>query len=77
MGKPRVETTTTYTNELIMTGCSDAYEEGVTPNAPYDAGAIQKAIQERNDRIKADANKPSNNTQSRPSAASSGRVANW
>ncbi len=80
LGKPKIEKTVSYTNELIFTGCSDPYEEGISKAAPFDAGAIKTALQERADRIAADKNKPKGNTgtnQGKPSGASHNRTANW
>lgn len=79
LGKPKIEKSVSYTNELVFTGCSDPYEEGVSKAAPFDAGAIKTALQERADRISADKNKPKNNAgaQSKPSGASHNRTANW
>ena len=75
LGKPRIERTFIYTNELILTGCSEPYDD----DRAYDRDAIKLALNERNDRIKANANKPKGNAggQSKPSGAASGRVATW
>ena len=83
IGKPKTEKKVTYKNELIITGCSEAYEvkeegdEGDfgTNGLPwaYDAEAIRKAIQERTNQIeaeKANAGKPKTNT--KPSGAKHG-----
>ena len=75
IGKPRVETKTTYKNELVITGASEAYEEGVTGEKPYDKVVIEAAIQERNNQIEEEKNKeakPKTATQ-KPSAAAKGR----
>lgn len=80
LGPTRIEKSVTYTNELVLTGCSDPYEEGISKEAPYDANAIKLAIEERESRIKEAANKPKNNGnegQNRPSAAARGRQASW
>lgn len=77
LGKPREKIETSYKNELVITGASDPYEEGVTENAPYDADAIKLAIQERENRIQEEAAKKSSaNTgaNGRPTAAGSGRT---
>ena len=51
IGKPRRKVETTYKNELIITGASEAYEEGVTPKKPYEASVIKAAIQERENKL--------------------------
>lgn len=60
IGKPRIEKKTVYKNELIITGASQAYEEDVTQNPPYDADSIKAAIQERENEIAAQKNNNSN-----------------
>lgn len=79
LGKPRIEKTVEYTNELIITGSSEIYEEGITQELPYDQGAMRVAIQEYKDKIQADANESRARaaTQSKPSAAQHNRTANW
>lgn len=80
IGKPRVETTTKYKNELLITGASDAYEDGVSQEKPYDASAIKAAIQERTNRIEEVRNKANNSTPTpaaKPSGASRGRSLNF
>lgn len=77
IGKPRIEKKTTYVNELIVTGATEAYEEGITAEKPYDKTAIQGAIQERKNKLeeqknKANAGAPKN--AAKPSAASRGRT---
>lgn len=75
IGKPKTEKRVTYKNELVITGCSEAYEvkeegdEGDfgTNGLPwaYDIEAIKNAIQERTNQIdaeKANAGKPKTNT---------------
>lgn len=76
IGKPKVETRTSYKNELIITGASEPYEEGVTPEKPYDAEVIKACIQERKNRIesqKEQANATAKKT-AKPSGASRGRT---
>jgi hypothetical protein len=51
IGKPKIETHTISKNELLITGASEAYEEGISAEAPYPAETIKAAIQERKDRI--------------------------
>lgn len=51
IGKPKIETKTITKNELVVTGASQAYEEGVTAETPYDVDTIKAAIQARKDRI--------------------------
>ena len=79
IGKPRVETKTTYKNELLITGASEAYEEGVTPEKPYEAEIIKAAIQERTNKIEEEKNKESKAkaTTQKPSGAAKGRSINW
>lgn len=78
IGKPRKEVKTTYKNELVINGASEAYEEGVTTEKPYDADTIKAAIQERENKLaeakeKAkNGNKPA--TAQKPSAAARGRA---
>lgn len=78
IGKPRRKVETSYKNELIITGASEAYEEGVTPEKPYEADVIKAAIQERQNRLeeakaKAQSGQKATNT-AKPSAAKSGRT---
>lgn len=78
IGKPRVEIKTSYKNELVITGASEAYEEGITPEKPYEADVIKAAIQERQNRLdeakaKAQSGQKVVNT-AKPSAASKGRT---
>lgn len=82
IGKPKVTTTVTYTNELIITGASAPYSEDDNRNQPYDKNAIKEAITERearNTEAIAKAKKNSNNgsasTVNKP--ASSGRALPW
>ena len=74
IGKPRRKVTYENKNDLLINGASEAYEEGVTENPPYNADTIQAAIQERNNRLeeaKAQASRPM--TQTKPSGAAHGR----
>lgn len=78
IGKPRTKVETSYKNELIITGASEAYEEGVTPEKPYEADVIKAAMQERENRLeeakaKAQSGQKAANT-AKPSAASKGRT---
>lgn len=78
IGKPKVETHTLTKNELLITGASEAYEEDITPEAPYAVETIKAAIQERKDRIEsrkamAAAKAAGGTTNAKPSAASKGR----
>ena len=79
IGKPRVETKTAYKNELLITGASEAYEEGVTPEKPYEAEIIKAAIQERTNKIEEEKNKETKTkaTAQKPSGAAKGRTINW
>lgn len=78
IGKPKVETHTVTKNELVITGASEAYEEGVSSVAPYDKETIKAAIQARKDRIEsrkamAASQKAGGRVGARPSGASRGR----
>ena len=78
IGKPRRKVETSYKNELVITGASEAYEEGVTPEKPYEADVIKAAIQERQNRLeeakaKAQSGQKAAST-AKPSAASKGRT---
>lgn len=46
IGKPKINVTTVYKNELVITNASEEYEEGVF-RVPYDADVIKKAEIER------------------------------
>lgn len=77
IGKPRKKVETSYKNELIITGASEPYDEGVTPNPPYDADVIKAALQERTNKLeerKAKQQSGSGNSSARPSGASKGRT---
>lgn len=78
IGKPRREVKTTYKNELIITGASEAYEEGVSAEKPYEAETIKAAIQERENKLaeaKAKAQSGSKPAPAaKPSGASKGRT---
>lgn len=77
IGKPKKKVKTEFKNELLITGATEAYEEGVTPEKPYDADTIKAAIQERENKLAEDkakaqsGQKPASAT--KPSAASKGR----
>ena len=80
IGKPKLEIRTISKNELVITGASEAYEEGVSAIPPYDSETIKAAIQERKDRIesrKAQAAAKANGTgramNKKPSGAAKGR----
>lgn len=74
IGKPRTERTVTYKNELLLTGCSESYED-IDNIEPYDKEAIQKAIVDREIRIEQAKKQSTNNTtqNSKPAPAQSGR----
>ncbi|MDO5764995.1 MAG: hypothetical protein Q4P84_04780 [Elusimicrobiales bacterium] len=79
IGKPKTKTKTEFKNELIITGASEAYEEGVSENPPYDTATIKAAIQERENRIaeikaKAASGSTGKTNNARPSAAAHGRT---
>lgn len=77
IGKPRRKVETSYKNELIITGASEAYEEGVTPEKPYEAETIKAAIQERQNKLEEAKNKAQNankSTTQKPSGAAKNRT---
>lgn len=78
IGKPRKKISTTYKNDLVITGATPAYEEGVTKTAPYDANVIKAAIQERENKIREEQNKSQATSapkaNQRPSGAAHGRT---
>lgn len=75
IGKPKTKTETTYKNELIITGASEAYEEDVTPEKPYDENVIKAAIAERDAKIAERKAKQSQSTnKTKPSGAAKGRT---
>jgi hypothetical protein len=76
IGKPRKKVKTTWVNDLVITAASEAYEEGISANAPYDANVIKAAIQERENRIAEEKAKAttSNAGTAKPSAAAKGRT---
>ena len=77
IGKPRKKVSVEFKSNLIITGASEAYEEGITPELPYVAETIEAAIQERKNKLeeaKAKAQsgaKPNGNA--KPSGAAHGR----
>lgn len=74
IGKPKIERSVTFKNELVITGASEAYTEGVTEKAPYDPDVIKAAIQERQNKI--DSEQTLSKASARPSAAARGRKLN-
>lgn len=78
IGKPRRKVETTFKNELVITGASEAYEEGVSAEKPYEAETIKAAIQERENKLaeaKAKAQSGSKPAPAaKPSGAKSGRT---
>ena len=78
IGKPKQKVETSYKNELIITGASQPYEEGITTEVPYPADSIKLAIQERENRIAEAANRSEKPPfESKPSGAAKGRTLNW
>lgn len=77
IGKPRKKVSVEFKSDLIITGASEAYEEGITPELPYATETIEAAIQERKNKLeeaKAKAQsgaKPNGNA--KPSGAAHGR----
>jgi hypothetical protein len=78
IGKPRRKVETSYKNELVITGASEAYEEGITPEKPYEADVIKAAIQERQNRLEEAKAKAQSGQKSagatKPSGKASGRT---
>lgn len=79
IGKPKVTTSVTYTNELVITGASEPYEDEEGKKSYYNAEAIKQAEMERKTRIEEQKAKAKNggskNATSAP--ASSGRKVAW
>lgn len=76
IGKPRKKIDVKVKNDLIITGASEAYEEGVSVEAPYNAETIQAAIQERKNRLEELKAKSQGGTKAstKPSGAAHGRT---
>lgn len=77
IGKPRKKVSVEFKSDLIITGASEAYEEGITPELPYVAETIEAAIQERKNKLeeakaKAQSGAKSNGN-AKPSGAAHGR----
>jgi hypothetical protein len=77
IGKPRKKVSVEFKSDLIITGASEAYEEGITPELPYVAETIEAAIQERNNKleeakVKAQSGAKTNGN-AKPSGAAHGR----
>lgn len=71
-GKPRTKTKTSYTNELVINGASDPYDE----EKAYDAETIQKALVDREAMLEEKKNKAMSGNRgsaNKPSGAASGR----
>lgn len=78
IGKPKKKVTVEFKNDMIITGASEAYEEGITPELPYEADTIQAAIQERENKLeeakaKAQSGGVKLNGTAKPSGAAHGR----
>lgn len=78
IGKPKKKVTVEFKNDMIITGASEAYEEGITPELPYEADTIQAAIQERENKLeeakaKAQSGGAKPNGTAKPSGAAHGR----
>ena len=77
IGKPRKKVSVEFKSDLIITGASETYEEGITPELPYVAETIEAAIQERNNKleeakVKAQSGAKTNGN-AKPSGAAHGR----
>ena len=73
IGKPRIERKVSYKNDMVITGASEAYEEGGAI-APYTKEAIDKALQERENKIAEEKAKSNSTAATKPSAAAHGRT---
>lgn len=77
IGKPRKKVSVEFKSDLIITGASEAYEEGVTPELPYVAETIEAAIQERKNKLEEARAKAQNgamvNGNAKPSGIAHGR----
>lgn len=78
IGKPKKKVKFDYKNELVITGASTPYEEGETPEKPYEADVIKAAIQERTNKLEEAKAKAQSGqkttTNARPSGAAKGRT---
>ena len=78
IGKPKKKVNVDYKNELVITGASTPYEEGETPEKPYEADVIKAAIQERTNKLEEAKAKAQSGqktaTNARPSGAAKGRT---
>ena len=81
IGKPKITTTVSYTNELVITGVLAPYTEDDNVNTPYDKDAIKAAIAEREAKNAEAVAKAKNNSHNSSNAsskpASSGRSLPW
>ena len=59
---------------MLITGVTPPYEEGVTVFPPYSKDAIDKAVQERSNKIAEKQAKENGNSFDKPSGASRGRT---
>lgn len=71
IGKPRKKVSVEFKSDLIITGASEAYEEGITPELPYVAETIEAAIQERKNKL--EEAKAKAQSGAKPSGAAHGR----
>ena len=78
IGKPKKKVKVDYKNELVITGASTPYEEGETPEKPYEADVNKAAFQERSNKLEEAKAKPQSGqktaTNARPSGAAKGRT---
>ena len=76
IGKPKKKVTYENKNELVITGASEAYEEGISKENPYDSDTIKAAMEERKNKFeerKATAQQK-NTTTTKSSGAAKGRT---
>ena len=74
IGAAKEDIRVTYKNELVLTGVSEKYEQGITPVAPYDPDAIRLAKKERETKL---SQKNSEGNKPKPTAQGTGRTLTW
>lgn len=73
IGKPKVKKTTTWKNEMIITGATDPYDE----EKAYTKEVIQAALAARDEKLEAAKNKSNTEKPATKKPAASGRKLNW
>lgn len=74
IGKPRRKVSVEIKNDLVITGASEAYQEGVTLEKPYEEDVIKAAIQERKNKLEENKAKMSASGNTKPSGKAHGRT---